>query len=105
MLNKDSKVIPEEIYLSMNITVQPTFGFKGFMQSYDSVNGFKNNIEFVYLPFAFLLTLNEDEKGSPESNLTNWKKYEYDEEIQIIIPLELKKFKKEDYSEQSIKCS
>lgn len=98
MLNKESKVIPEEIYLSMNITVQPTFGFKGFMPSYDNVNGFKNNIEFVYLPFAFFLTLNEDEKGSPESNLTNWKKYECDEEIQIIIPLELKKFKKEDYS-------
>jgi len=68
------------------------------MPSWTNVNGFKNNIEFVFRPFAFKLTLNEREKGGPEANLTNWKSYDYDEEIEIIFPLKLKHFKSEQYT-------
>jgi len=92
MLNKENNTIPEEVYISMVCTVQPTYGFKGFMPTLDNINGLKDNIEFVFKPFGFKLTLLDSEKGLPELNLANWKNYKYDEEIQTDFDLSLKKF-------------
>jgi hypothetical protein len=53
LLDKDNQELSDKIFVSKNITLQPTYGFKGFTSAWDSENGFACNIEFVYRPFYF----------------------------------------------------
>lgn len=53
ILNKNENNLSNEIFISKLITLQPTYGFKGFTPTWSNTEGFTNSAEFVYRPFYF----------------------------------------------------
>lgn len=98
ILDKEEQEISDKIFVSKNITLQPTFGFKGFTSGWDSKNGFACNIEFIYRPFYFRAAFDKKEISENSIDLMKFKDYKYDEEIEIIHKLDLSKFKRKQGS-------
>jgi len=93
VLDKKSQELSDKIFISKNITLQLTYGFKGFTSSWDSENGFTCNIEFLYRPFYFRGAFDEKEISGNSMDLIEFKNYKYDEEIEITYKLDLSEFK------------
>ena len=98
ILEKSNKLFPENIYLSKRITIQPTFGFKGYTTSWDNKKGFKEDIEFLFKPFYFQATFDKNQILNGSMNLIENLRYDYDEEIDIRYRIQLPS--KKDYKQQ-----
>jgi hypothetical protein len=93
ILDKEKQEISDKIFISKNITLQSTFGFKGFTMGWDSKNGFSSNIEFIYRPFYFRGAFKGNEISEGSIDLIKFKEYRYNEEIEIGYKLDLSNFK------------
>lgn len=89
MLNKIEHKLPDDLYIRQQITMQPQYGFKGYTSGWDSINGFQQNILFIYRPFSFKIVFDDKQIESNSMNLNEFLKYKYDEEIDIIYDLQI----------------
>jgi len=94
ILNKEEQEISNKIFISKNITLQSTYGFKGFTSGWDSKNGFASNIEFIYRPFYLRAAFDQNEITEWSMDLVKFKEYKYNEEIEIGYNLDLSQFRK-----------
>lgn len=91
ILDKEQKKLSNNIFISKLISLQPTYGFKGFSPMWNNVNGYTNNAEFVYPPFYFKAYLNYREMDQNSMDLINFKQYNYDETVNVCYVLDLSK--------------
>lgn len=91
VLDKETQELSNKIFISKNITLQPTYGFKGFTTGWSSEYGFVSNIEFIYRPFYFRCAFAKKEISGNSIDLIEFKKYKYIEEIEVKYKLDLSK--------------
>ncbi len=95
ILNKEEKKLPERLFISQKFTLQPTYAFKGYIPSWESENVFSSAIEFVYRPFYFKATFEPQEIDTTSTDLLDYAKYDYDQEVEIVLLVDLSKFKRQ----------
>jgi len=89
LLNKHEYQIPNDIFIRKQITTQPYYGFKGYTSEWDNINGFTQNILFVYRPFCFKVVFDEKQVEKNSMDMNGFLKYKYDEEIEIKYDLQI----------------
>lgn len=91
ILNKEEQKL-EDLLISMNITLQPFFGFKGYTVAWESNTGFTSNAEFVYRPFHFRAAFERSQVADCNIDLLPFLDYGYNEEAMFKIDLDLTPF-------------
>jgi len=89
MLNKDENDFPNDVFVRQQITMQPHYGFKGYTSEWNSINGFVQNILFIYRPFCFKIVFEPEQIDTNSMDMNSFVKFEYDEEITIKYDIEV----------------